>query len=101
MWCRRPATITDPCSERVSAATRQSRRTASIACVEVALVQRADLGFVREEDVDLLGHERPPFGPVAVDAERVGERQRDFVPRLVRDARGLAVRLLGLGRSHR
>ena len=42
-----------------------------------------------------------PLGPVAVDAERVRQRQRDLVARLVRDAGGLAVRLLGLRRGPR
>ena len=59
--------------ERGDASSRAGRLR--VALLEVALVQRADLGFVREEDVDLLGDERPPLGPVPVDAERVGERR--------------------------
>ena len=92
-----PATITDPCCgprERGDA-TVAARRFLRL--VEVALVQRADLVLVREEDVDFFLDELQPLGSVPVDAERVGQRQRHLVAGLVRDPRGLAVRLLGLG----
>ena len=77
-----------PCSLRVSAATATWPRTAAAACVEiVGLVQRADLGLVGEQDIDLARHQLAERGAVAVDAERVGQAQRDLPSGAVRDPR--------------
>jgi nitrate/nitrite transport system ATP-binding protein len=61
----------------------------------VDLVQRADLGLVGEEDVDAVLDELEELEAVAVDAERVGERERHGGPRLAGGVHGDADRLLG------
>ncbi len=43
----------------------------------VRLVQRADLGLVGEQDIDLAHDQLAERGAVAIDAKRVGQAQRD------------------------
>ena len=94
--------MTEPFAERVSAATLAVAAHRFHRGVEVALVERADLGFVREQHVDLVLDESQPLGPVAVDAERVGERERHLVARRrARCAAALRYASLASGRSQR
>ena len=62
------------------------------------LVQRADLGLVGEQDIDLAHHQLAERGAVAVDAERVGQAQRDLPAGAMGDRGGAAKRLLGARR---
>ena len=62
----------------------------------VDLVQRHQLVLVAEQHVDLVGHERPEVVAVAVDAERVAERQRHQSAVGVGDLRSMTERSLGL-----
>ena len=62
------------------------------------LVERADLGFVGEEDVDMSVDEVAKRLAMAPDAERVGEAERHLAPGGMGDRRGLAKRLLRLRR---
>jgi hypothetical protein len=56
-----------------------------------------DLGLVGEEHVDLGLDEAEELLAMAIDAERVGQRERDPVAGLVGEAGRQPVRLLGLG----
>ena len=47
------------------------------------LVERADLGLVGEEDVDMAADQVAEIGAVAIDAERIGEGEADFAAGLV------------------
>ena len=53
----------------------------------VDLVQRRDLDLVREQDVDVVLDQVEELAAVAVDAEAVGQRERDPVTGFVGDAR--------------
>src|SRR3546814_10995842 len=59
------------------------------------LPERADLRLVGEEDVDMVLDQLAKGGTMAIDAERVGERQRHLAAGLAGDRRGLEERLLG------
>ncbi len=60
----------------------------------IGLVERADFGFVGEQDVDMAVDEVAERGAMALDAKRVGERQRDLAPGGMGDRGGLEERLL-------
>ena len=60
------------------------------------LVQRQQLVFVAEEQVDAVGDETAEVVTMAIDAERVGQRQRHGAVVLVRNLRGMAERRLGI-----
>src|SRR5207248_1429077 len=61
--------------DRDMAAHRRCRR------IEIlGLIQRADLVLVGEQDIDLARHQLAEGGAVAVDAERIGQAQRDLPP---------------------
>ena len=60
----------------------------------LGLVQRADLDLVGEQDVDMPVDQIAERGAMALDAERVGQRQRHLMPGAMGDCGGLAERLL-------
>ena len=62
------------------------------------LVERTNLGFVGEEDVDMAVDEIAKGISMALDAKRVGEAERHLAPGGMGDRCGLAERLLGLRR---
>ena len=80
--CSAPsARITLPAALRVRAAIATWPRTAARGRGEVGgLVERADLGLVGEEDVDVAVDELAKGRAVAPDAERVGEAERHLAP---------------------
>ena len=55
----------------------------------IDLVQRLDLGLVGEKDVDLVADQRPELLAIAVDAERVRQRDRNLASGGVRGVEGL------------
>ena len=59
-------------------------------------IERGDLGLVGEQDVDVVLDEVEELVAVPLDAERVGQRERHTVSRVVRGARRLAERVLRL-----
>ena len=61
------------------------------------LVQRPELVVVGEQEVHLVADEGQEVVPVTVDAEGIGQRQRDLPSCRVGDAGRLPVRRLGLG----
>ena len=76
-----------------------SLRVASSAFVEgLDLVERGDLGLVAEQDVDLVADQVAELVAIAVDAERVRQRDRDQPAGGMRRIEGLQHRLLGLRR---
>ena len=64
----------------------------------VDLEQRADFHVVGEQQIDVAADQFNERVAVAVDAERIGQRERDLAPRAVRHARGLQEGRLGLRR---
>src|SRR5436305_516782 len=58
------------------------------------LVQRADLGFVGEHDVDRVDDELAELVAMALDAEPVAQRERDLVARVPGDLHRFADRRL-------
>ena len=61
------------------------------------LVQRADLGFVGEEDVDIAGDQVEELGSMAIHAEAVGEGEGHPRARRMRSTDGGADDVLGAG----
>ena len=85
--------MTLPFSERVMAASLVSaaaRRAAS--SNDCRLVQRDDLRLVGEQDVDGVADQADELGAVPVDAERIGQAERDLPAGLGRNRRRLAER---------
>ena len=80
----------------MAAISTSARAAASASLERVDLVERQGLVLVGEQDVDLIGHEVAPGLSVALDAERVRERERDTAAGVVGHAAGLPVGLLGL-----
>src|SRR5271156_5613328 len=64
----------------------------------LGLVERADLGFVREQNIHLSSDELAELVAVTADAKRIGEAQRDQPPGFVRNRSRLAKRCLRAGR---
>ena len=85
-----PALITtEPCAPRVSAAISQCASTPLGRLVEVVdLVEHRDLVLVGEQHVDVGLDQLEELGAVALDAERIGERERDPAAGLARERRG-------------
>jgi hypothetical protein len=52
----------------------------------VDLVERADLGLVGEQDVDVVLEQLQERGAMPIDAERIGQRERDLASRAVGDS---------------
>src|SRR5262249_28055133 len=96
--------LVTPDDDGASRAAREGRDLAVLANslergVEVVdLVQRTDFGLVGEQDVDVALDELEEGAPVAVHAKRIGQRERDDAPAVVRDRRRHPERLLGPGR---
>ena len=79
--------MTEPRSLRVSAATWRTAADFLQCGVEVAhLIQRADLGLVGEQDVDVALDQVEEGVAMPVHAEGIGQRERDLAPRRVRQA---------------
>ena len=73
---------------------RKARRVATDMLERVGLVERDQLGVVPEQQIDLVGHQRGEVVAVTVDAERVGQGERDEPARVVGDGRGVPEGLL-------
>ncbi len=88
--------MTEPFSDRVKAPIQQWWRNPLQGAVErVLLVERDDLVFVGEQNVDMMLDQIEKVGAVAIDAERVRQTQRDQASGLMGNPRGLAEGLLG------
>ena len=92
--------MTEPFSERVTAAILQSLRICGQRLVEGrGLVERLDLVAVGKDDVDgARAHQVEELVAVAVDAERIRQRHRHFAPGGMRQLRRLPDRFLGARR---
>ena len=59
-------------------------------------------GLVGEDEVDgARAHQFEKFGAIAIDAERIRQRQRHLAAGAMRDLRGLEEASLALAGSHR
>ncbi len=90
-----PRRITLPASLRVSTASPTSARASLGRLFErVLLIQAGDLDLVGEQDVDMPGDQLTERFAMAVDAERVRQRQRHLPPGGMRRLRRLVERRL-------
>ena len=93
-------TTTQPFSLRVTTASLTSLRSAAERGVEIGgLVQALQLALVGEDEIDRAGaHQVEELVAIAVDAERIRERQRDDAAGAMRDLGRLAERVLRVRR---
>ena len=89
--------MTLPFSERVSAASLVSSCARGRLVERSGLIERGDLRLVGKQDVDVGADQLQELGPMPIDAERIGERQRHLPPGLGGDVGRLAESGLGLG----
>ena len=89
-------TTIEPCSERVITTISDRPRTAETACERSRVRrEREDLLLVREQHVHVVLHQRAELVEVALDAERVRQRERHAAAGAVRRGHRDAERLLG------